>query len=139
MSRMSFKMASRSESINDAYNRGEHRPLPLSEEPLGKFPYRILNRHIFISCSLTVIAGDASFNGFQIMLFTQNSALMEGEFLTRAKLSLASVAGETGQMVNAVPGPPYPVSRSDTPTAFGAPGPKIPERKHIVLSLVTAH
>lgn len=59
-------------------------------------------------------------------MLAKNAALMKSKFFPGAQLALAGVAGETGQVVDAVPGPPHPIRGTDASAALGTPRSKVP-------------
>lgn len=60
------------------------------------------------------------------MLFAQDPVVVEGELLPCAELSLAGVAGEAGEVVDAVSGTPDPVGGTDAAATLGTTGAEIP-------------
>ena len=56
-------------------------------------------------------------------------AALQGEFLARRQLPFASIAGETGEMIDVVASSPHPVTRLDMSTAFGTFVSKMSEEK----------
>lgn len=60
------------------------------------------------------------------MLLAEDAVVVEGELLARAELPLAGVAGEAGEVVDAVAGAPHPVRGADAAAALGAPRAEVP-------------
>lgn len=74
----------------------------------------------------TVVARGAALDGLEVVLLAEDAVVVEGELLARAELPLAGVAGEAGEVVDAVASPPHPVRGADAAAALGAPRAEVP-------------
>ena len=57
----------------------------------------------------------SSLYDLNVVSFTEDLAVLQGELLSRRQLSLTALTGEAGQMVDILLGSPDPVCTLDTP------------------------